>query len=166
VSYSDVENTDNYSRAYQYDRLGVTDHWGFDMPRVWGANRFRASADQRIVAAGFYTLASSTRYEVWAGGTFRTLSLRASGTAELPGYMTVTLDRPLRVYRGRQFVIAVKLVSPDETHPMAMERPARSWMSQATAKRDRSFLSRNGSRWIDATTVRADSNVCLKAFAE
>ena len=29
TSYAVVEDTGNYARVYQYDKLGVTDHWGF-----------------------------------------------------------------------------------------------------------------------------------------
>ena len=63
-------------------------------------------------------------------------------------------------------MVAVKLVSPGETHPMAVERPRRSWMSGATAGAGQSYLSRNGATWIDATSVLPRSNVCVKAFAE
>jgi hypothetical protein len=166
TSYAVVEDTDNYLRAYQYDKLGVTGHWGFGSTRVWGANRFTAASTQRIAAAGFYALSSSTRYEVWAGRTLRSLNLRASGTVELPGYTTVPLSTKLRVYAGRQFVIAVKLVSPGETHPMAVELPARTWMAGATAKSGQSYLSWNGTRWTDTTALRSGMNVCIKAFAE
>jgi C1A family cysteine protease len=166
TSYSLVEDPGNYSRAYQYDKLGVTDHWGYNSSRVWGANRFKAAATQTIAAAGFYALSSSTRYEVWAGRTLRSLRLRASGTVELPGYTTVPLTSKLRVYAGRKFVVAVKLVSPGQTHPMAIERPASTWMSGAKAGAGQSFLSRNGSSWFDATYRLARSNVCIKAFAE
>jgi C1A family cysteine protease len=167
TSYTVVEDTANYARVYQYDKLGVTDHWGFGTARVWGANRFTAKATQTIAAASFYTLGSSTEYEVWAGKKLGSLSLRASGTAELPGYTTVPLGKKLHANRGRSFVIAVKLVTPGDTHPLAIERPgAKLWMSGATARLGQSFVSRNGSRWIDSCTVRADSNVCIKAFAE
>lgn len=166
VSYSVIEDVGNYSRVYQYDKLGVTDRWGFGDARVWGANRFTAAKTQRIAAAGFYTLASSTSYEVWAGRTLRSLRLRAAGTAALPGYTTVRFDTQLAVTAGKAFVVAVKLVSPGTTHPMAIERPTHGWMAGATAKAGQSYLSRNGSAWIDATKVRGRSNVCLKAFAE
>ena len=132
TSYSVVESPDNYSRTYQYDKLGVTGHWGFGITRAWGANRFTATETESIVAAGFYALSSGTRYEVWAGKSLGSLSLRAAGTVELPGYATVSLDKRLRVYRGRQFVVAVKLVSPGELYPMAVEWPAQTWMSGAS----------------------------------
>jgi C1A family cysteine protease len=167
TSYSVVEDADNYSKVYQYDKLGVTAHAGFGIARVWGANRFTAAQRQTISAASFYTLASSTRYEVWAGRSLRTLSKRASGTAALPGYVTVSLDTPLLVPAGRQFVVAVKLVSPGESHPLALEYPRSSvGAGSATAKKGQSFISRNGTTWRDTTSLYRRSNVCLKAFAD
>jgi hypothetical protein len=165
-SYSDVQDVGNYSRVYQYDKLGVTAHAGFRSSRVWGANRFTAVRTQTITAASFYALASSTRYEVWAGRSFGSLRLRATGIAGLPGYTTVALDRTLPVSRGKQFVVAVKLVSPGEIHPLAIEYPATNWMKGATGGRGQSFMSRNGTTWRDTTTLYARSNVCLKAFAK
>ena len=166
TSYSVVEDVDNHSRVYQYDKLGVTARAGFRSTRVWGANRFTAAQTQTVSAASFYTLASATRYEVWAGRSLKTLSKRASGTAALPGYVTVGLDTPMPVTEGATFVVAVKLVSPGETHPLAIEYPGRKWMSGATAKKGQSYISRNGTVWRDTTTLYARSNVCLKAFAD
>ncbi len=167
TSYSVVEDADNYSRVYQYDKLGVTARAGFRGTRVWGANRFTAAGTQTISAASFYALASSTRYEVWAGRSLKTLSKRASGTTALPGYVTVSLDTPLPVTAGRTFVVAVKLVSPGETHPLAIEYPGkRALTSGATARAGQSFISRNGTTWRDTTSLYRRSNVCLKAFAD
>jgi C1A family cysteine protease len=166
TSYAGVEGTDNYARVYQYDKLGVTDHWGYGVPRVWGATRYTAAATQAISAAGFYTLSSSTRYLVWAGPTLNSLTLRAQGVRELPGYGTVSFSRPLPVTKGRRFVVAIRLYSPDEGYPLAMERPARSWMRGAVAVRGQSYMSRNGTTWTDVTSVRANASVCLKAFAK
>ncbi len=45
TSYSDVQDVSNYSRIYQYDKLGVNSHWGYGISRVWGANRFTAASD-------------------------------------------------------------------------------------------------------------------------
>jgi C1A family cysteine protease len=144
VAYSVVEDARNYRKVYQYDKLGVTDRWGYGISRVWGANRFTAAKTQKIAAAGFYTLASGTRYQVWAGSSFRKLRLRASGTAALPGYTTVPFSAKLKVKARKRFIVAVKLVSPGLTHPMAIEWPAKSWMAGATAKAGQSYLSRNG----------------------
>jgi C1A family cysteine protease len=166
TSYVTVEGTDNYANIYQYDDLGVTDRWGYGVPRVWGATRYTASATQSVSAVGFYTLSSSTLYQVWAGPTLKTLTLRARGVRQLPGYGTVSLSQPLPVTAGRRFVVAIRLYSPGDSHPLAMERPARTWMRQAVAARGQSYISRNGISWTDVTRVRASSSVCLKAFAK
>ena len=69
-------------------------------------------------------------------------------------------------HQGRRFVVAISLYSPGDYHPLAMERPARSWMRGATATRGQSFMSRNGKTWTDVTSVHANASVCLKAFAQ
>ena len=167
TSYSVVEDADNYSRVYQYDKLGVTAHAGFRSSRVWGATRFTAAQTQTISAASFYTLTSSSRYEVWAGRSLKTLTRRASGTTALPGYVTVSLDAPLPVTAGKPFVVAVKLVSPGEMHPLAIEYPGKGALtSGATARKGQSYISRNGTTWRDTTSLYRRSNVCLKAFAD
>ena len=166
TSYSDVRGVDDYSAVYQHDDLGVTDHWGYVSPVVWGASKFTATADQNIAAAGFYALASSTRYRVYAGPTLATITLRASGTSVLPGYTTVDFTEPLGVTADHDFVVAVRLYSPHETYPLAIERPARSWMKSAVAGSRESFISRDGVKWKDVTRVQPNSSVCLKAFAQ
>ena len=85
---------------------------------------------------------------------------------QLPGYVTVSLDKTLRVYQGKAFVVAVKLISPGEAYPLALEYPAKKWMRGATASEGQSFISRNGTTWRDTTKLYTRSNVCLKAFAE
>ncbi len=166
TSYSDVEDVGNYSHIYQYDKLGVNSHWGYSSSRVWGANRFTATATQNIAAASFYTLSSGTRYEVWAGRRFSSLTKRAEGTADLPGYITASFAKKLHVHAGRRFVVAVKLKSPGEPYPLATERRIRYWSPAASARAGQSFISRNGSRWTDFTKIRANASVCLKAFAQ
>jgi Lectin like domain/Papain family cysteine protease len=167
-SYSDVQDVGNYSRVYQYDKLGVTARVGFRSTRAWGANRFTATRTQTITAVSFYTLASSTAYEVWAGRSLKSLRKRASGVGTLPGYGTVTLDKPLAVTAGRRFVVAVKLISPPgEVHPLAIEYPRASvGATHVSAVKGQSFVSRNGATWTDLTTLYRRSNVCLKAFAQ
>jgi C1A family cysteine protease len=165
-SYSGVEDATNYAHEYQYDKLGVTAHPGYRSTRVWGANRFTATADQTITAASFYTLAAGTRYQVWAGRSLRSLRRLARGTTALPGYVTVPLEDAMRVTVGRPFVVAIRLDSPGEGHPLAIEYPRTAWMSGATAGSGQSFMSRNGTTWTDLTSLYRRSNVCLKAFAQ
>ena len=166
TSYARIDGTREFSRNYQYDTLGVTDRWGYDDETAWAANRFTAAATERIAAAGFYTLASGTAYEVWAGRTLRTMTRRGTGTVELPGYTTVPLEAQLSVTKGKRFVVAVRLVSPGERYPVAVERPATDWQRAATARTGQSFMSSDGRSWTDMNAHGGQINVCLKAFAD
>jgi C1A family cysteine protease len=172
TSYARVDDTGNYTRNYQYDTLGWTTSWGYpqasDPSIAWAANRFTAKASEDIAAAGFYAPVGGTSYEVWAGAGLRSLSKRGSGTVALPGFTTVDLDTPLAVRARKKFVIAVRIVAPGETHPIAVERPKKAWESGAVAAAGQSYM-RYGDRagWLDlAREVKnPDANVCLKAYA-
>ena len=137
ASYSEVADVGNYSRNYGYDRLGVTDRMGYpDGSPVWAANGFTARTNRSITAVGFYTLSSGTPYEVWAGREpLKTLTRRATGTATLPGYATVKLDTPLAVTKDARFVVAIKLVSPDGSLPLAIERFS-AWTARSSRRDD------------------------------
>jgi hypothetical protein len=172
TSYSRVEGTSNYTRNYQYDKLGWTTSWGYpaaaDPSVAWAANRFTAKATAHIAAAGFYAPAGGTSYEIWAGAGLNALSKRGSGSVVLPGFVTVDLDTPLAVRAARKFVIAVRLVTPGETHPIAVEARVETWEKGAVAKAGQSFM-RYGDRdrWLDLASdpSTANASVCLKAYA-
>jgi C1A family cysteine protease len=178
TSYATVESTRNYSRNYGHDKLGVTRTIGYlqagkQLP-IWAANRFTAASARPIVAAGFYTLSSGTPYQIWAGPSFKSLRRYAQGTAELPGYHTVTLSQPLTVRKGRRFVVAIKLTSPDGRAPLAVERryaystdEGTVVLAPATAKRGQSYVGLKRWRLVDLTRQEgmATANVCLRAFA-
>ena len=172
TSYARVDGTGNYTRNYQYDTLGWTTSWGYpdapDPSVAWAANRFTAKASERIVAAGLYAPVAGTSYEVWAGASLGSLSKRGSGTVALPGFATVGLDTPLAVRAGRRFVVAVRIVAPGETDPIAIERPAERWESRAAAEAGQSYMRYgDGDAWFDLAddAENADANVCLKAYA-
>ena len=172
TSYARVDGTGNYTRNYQYDALGWTTSFGFpdapDPSVAWAANRFTAKATEHIVAAGFYAPVSGTAYEVWAGPSLRSLTRRRSGTVALPGFATVGLDKPLAVRAARRFVVAVRIVAPGETSPIAVERPMERWESKAVAQAGQSYMRYgDGDAWFDLAgdAGNPDANVCLKAYA-
>jgi C1A family cysteine protease len=172
TSYSRVDATGRYTRNYQYDKLGWTASYGYpgvpDPSVAWAANRFTAKADERIVAEGFYAPAAGTQYQVWAGATLDSLTLRGSGTVDLPGFVTVDLATPLGVHSGKTFVVAVRLDTPGDAQPIAIEAPAESWESGAEAGPGQSYMRYgDGDPWVDlaVNATTADTNVCLKAYA-
>jgi C1A family cysteine protease len=172
TSYSRVAPTSDYSRNYQYDTLGWTTTLGYpDMPDpsiAWAANRFTAKGNERIVAEGFYVPAGGTQYQVWAGPTLTSLTLRGADTIDLPGFVTIDLTTPLKVRTGGTFVVAVRLDAPGDAQPAAVESPAESWEKGAAAKAGQSFMRYgDGDPWVDLAgdPATADANVCLKAYA-
>jgi C1A family cysteine protease len=172
TSYSRVEPTSNYSRNYQYDTLGWTTSFSYpgvpDPSVAWAANRFTAKGNERIVAEGFYAPAAGSQYQVWAGPTLRSLTLRGTGTIDLPGFATIDLATPLTVRTGKTFVVAVRLDTPGDAQPIAIEARAKSFGAHAVAKAGQSFM-RYGDRdgWVDLASDPStrNANVCLKAYA-
>lgn len=178
TSYAAVEGARNYSRNYGHDKLGVTRTIGYtrdgDSLPIWAANRFTAGSTRPIVAAGFYTLSSDTPYQIWAGHSFKTLKRYAQGAAALPGYHTVTFSQPFKVRRGKPFIVAIKLTSPDGKAPLAIERRLAYSVggetiviAPATARRGQSYVGLKRWRLVDLTKQNGleTANVCLKAFA-
>jgi hypothetical protein len=96
------------------------------------------------------------------------LTLRGAGTIDLPGFATIDLTTPLKVRTGGKFVVAVRLDTPDDALPVAVEAPAESWEKGAAAKAGQSFMRYgDGDTWVDLAgdPSTTDANVCLKAYA-
>jgi hypothetical protein len=177
TSYTRVESTANYARNYQYDTLGWTQSLGYAdgaaPHEAWGANKYVARATERISAAGFYAPAAGASYEVWAGPSLARLSLRAQGTQGLPGFTTVGFTTPLSVRKGGSFVVALRMVTPDTSEPMAVESRSwdgetQMWLSHAGAKAGQSYMRNTDAEpWLDLALdgETAGVNVCLKAYA-
>ena len=160
TSYSVVEDVDNHSRVYQYDKLGVTAQAATQHARV-GRQPVHGGADQTISAASFYTLASATRYQVWAGRSLDDAQLRASGTAALPGYVTVPLDSRCASPRARRSWSPSGSSRPGETHPLAIEYPRQQAGCPGRRPRSgRATSAATGRRGRDTTSVYAQEQ-CL-----
>ncbi|MFA4965641.1 MAG: lectin like domain-containing protein, partial [Thermoleophilia bacterium] len=170
TAYTRVDAPGVYRKVYQYDRLGLVEARRLsgvgDPSTARFANRFTANRTQRVVAAGFYATAGGASYTVFAGPSFTQLSARGSGTLELPGFHTVPLTTPLRVVKGRRFVVAVKLTTPG-AEPLPIERPRLPYSSLASASPGQSYVKSPTSRWYDLTSLKgmSEANVCLKAYA-
>jgi hypothetical protein len=73
------------------------------------------------------------------------------------------------VSAGRAFVVAVRVATPGWDEPVPVEAPSRLIAPRARA--GQSFVSADGSRWADLTTLTSlpglsRANVCLKAFVD
>jgi C1A family cysteine protease len=163
-AYDGGESTANYSGIYQYDPLGDVNSTGYSSPVGWFANVFTAQATSSLSAVGFYTLAPSSDYEVYSGASLMAMTRMTSGTFAYMGYHTVKLPQPLAATRGQPFVVAVKVTSPGIDNPIAIEYPLSDYSSAATAEPGQSYVSADGTSWVDLTQIQDNGNVCLKAY--
>jgi C1A family cysteine protease len=164
--FDKAESTGNYTGIYQYDPLGYVGGLGFWSSTGWFANLFTAQAAASLSAVGFYTVVPGASYEVYTGASLATKTLRTSGTLAYMGYHTVTLPSPVGITNGQQFVVAIKMTSPGDSHPIAVEYPVAGHSSAAAAQAGQSYVSSTGSSWTDLTTQYTNANVCLKAYVQ
>ena len=160
------EPVTNYDTIYQYDPLGLTDMIGFKSPTGMMTNVFHARGNQEISALGFYTTGPDTKYELAVfKGSDPAPSASRKGTIELPGFHTIRLEKPVTVTSGETFTATVKLTTPGVVYPLAVEKPLQS-AKQATASEGESYMSADGSSWVDITSQFPNTNACLKAYGK
>ena len=168
------EKTTNYSGVYQYDPLGqVSSYYSATKGTAWGANIYTASSNSPIAAVGFYALSTNTAYQLYVytgvssdNPVSGTLQASKSGTIALPGFYTIALPSLVSGSAGQKFSVVIKLTTPGNDYPVAIERYESGYSSKATSSPGQSFMSDDGTKWADLITVwPSDSaNVCLKAY--
>jgi len=165
--FSQAAATGDYSAAYGHDELGWIDSTGFSSSRgsAWFAARHTAVSSGSLAAVAFYTPVPNSRYEVYAGASLDQLGIEplAAGIIAMPGYHTIDLSQPMQVTGGAGFVVAVKLVTPGCSWPVAIERSYRGYSTARTAP-GQSFVSPDGRVWTDLGAAATPADVCLKAF--
>jgi C1A family cysteine protease len=157
----------DYSAVYGHDSLGWVDAVGYSPSRgsAWFAARHTAVSSGGIAAAGFYTPAPRSSYEIYAGPSLEQLSAEplATGTVAVPGYHTVDLAARPPVTAGETFVVAIRLTTPGFAWPVAVERGYPGYASPQVAP-GQSFLSGDGTHWTDLGAAAPAADVCLKIF--
>ncbi|WP_165076711.1 lectin like domain-containing protein, partial [Methanogenium sp. MK-MG] len=169
VLYTGVP-ADADKQIYQYDPLGWTTSIGTGTSTTfYGANVFTADRYEALTDVSFYTREPETDYTVAIFTDFTTPPGDAapvawtSGTADLPGYHTITLPDSVTLMPGEVFSVVLEVSSPTDTHPLVVEQPIEDYSSKATAKAGESYVSADGDAWDDLTTIFPDTNVCIKA---
>lgn len=165
--FSGAEGVANYDAIYQHDALGCSRSIGFGEQTAWFAARYTSGGDGRVTAVSFYTPGPDASYEVRVAGSLdkvSTTTIAARGTIAVGGYHTIRLITPVSVATGADFVVAVRLTTPGSNSPIPVEHPTSLIAPRAAV--GRSFISRNGSAWIDLRKRSGfgRSDVCLKAF--
>ncbi|MEI8083515.1 MAG: lectin like domain-containing protein, partial [Actinomycetes bacterium] len=165
MAFDNADATTNYGSVLQYDTLGQTGQIG-GSTTGWFMNKFPVASASILKAVGFYAMGPGTTYEVYAGVDGSTLPLVATGTFTNAGYHTVVLPNWVGVSAASKLDVAVKVTTPGESNPIAVEQRITNWSDQAVASAGQGYYSLNGTSWSDLTALSGHSNssVCLKAF--
>ncbi|MDI9632897.1 MAG: lectin like domain-containing protein [Methanolinea sp.] len=165
------DDTSNYDRIYSYDPLGWVTALGTGGETLYAANVFTAAGNEELRAVSFYTPVRGTSYQVEVsldpsngprGASSRTV---AAGTITCAGYHTVPLDTPVSLAKGEKFSVILKLSTPGYGFPLAVEYPLEGYSGRAVAHAGESYISSDGTTWIDLTKAIPNANACIKAFS-
>lgn len=172
LSYTRIEEPDNYSRIYQTDLCGWSGQAGYGGETVWAANVYQAQGHESLAAAGFYATGPDTSYEIY-GVTEVNLSsetevfqdpiLLASGKLENAGYYTIDFSSPVTLEEGQDFAVMIKITTPGTTQPAAIEYQADGTKGTVDIQDGWGYLSNDGVHWQRAETTM-ECNICLKAY--
>jgi PGF-pre-PGF domain-containing protein len=162
------EPVGTYDHIYQYDPLGWTTSIGTSTSTtMYGKNVFTAERYEDLKAVSIFTREPGTDYQVSVhiieGGTSRQVSA-TDGTMALPGYHTLPLATPVSLVPDQEFAVTLKLTAPTDTYPLVAEMPIAGYSGTATAHGGESFVSSDGVRWDDLTTIFPDTNLCIRAI--
>lgn len=172
VSYTSVEDADNYDFIYQSDRCGWIGQVGYGSDTAWGANVFRAEGKETLEAVGFYAIDRDTDYEIYVmrlkenekpSQVEQKQSIVASGHLQYSGYYTIPLKKTEKLAEGERFAVIIKLTTPGAVHPIAIEYDAGDGKCRIDLSDGEGYLSQDGVSW-ERLETRYQCNLCLKAY--
>lgn len=165
------EDPINYDKVYQYDPLGWVTSVSVGGGNIaWFANVFTSTQAEDLEAVSFYTPVPNSEYQievyrdVLSGPHGSKRDLVQTGSISNLGYHTIDLESSIPLTKGQKFSVIVKLKTPGNTYPIAVEYPLNGYSSKASAQAGQSWVSSDGNSWSDLTSDLPQSNVCLKAF--
>ncbi len=178
VCFHEMEASDNYQGSCEYDYFGWTGSLGKSADKVefnWAANVFTPTGASDVKAVGFYICSFGTDYEVSVYTDLQdatipdsgTLAGTVSGTMENVGYHTLKLPFAASVTAGKPFSVVVKYkINQSFPYPIPLEQNEFGVTSGAVTGTGQSFVSSDGEKWTDSSTLAAGmaGNVCIKAF--
>ncbi|GAU77168.1 lectin like domain-containing protein [Fusibacter sp. 3D3] len=167
-------------KQYYYDNTGVTHFEGYsDTYQVTGLNVFKSSLAQKnvseyLTSIGFYTNSKDVKFMISYANkavpesTYLELTEIASGTAALPGYHTLTLDKPLKLSPNQAFSIAVTYQNDETIFLVPLESPYPDIEYTITGNLNESYISPDPDYYgfTDIGEERENSNVGIRIITE
>lgn len=169
VVYSGVEETDNYTKIYQSDLCGFVGTIGYEKESAYFSNVYTAYLDEKIEAVGFYAVGENTSYDIFYIDTFyneesfqKKVRIQ-SGSLENAGFYTVKLLKPISLRQHQKFAVVVRIHTPYETQPIAIEFPSDQLTRQVDLTDGEGYISSQGDIW-ERTETEHGCNLCLKVY--
>lgn len=169
VVYTSIEEPDNYDHLYQTDLCGWVGQVGYGDGICWFSNVYRIDGEENLEAVGFYALDKNTQFQVYVAErqdeiqNFLLEDPVAAGKIENPGYYTVSFEQPVELEAAKEYIVAVKIDTPDTQYPVAMEYAANESTKTVDILDGEGYISHNGVNWT-RTEIAHGANVCLKAY--
>lgn len=172
VLYSLIEDADNYDSIYQSDLCGWVGQLGYGSSTAWAVNVYQASDQEQLEAVGFYAINQHSEYEVYVvrqvpsepgDEDFADRRLVAWGTLTNAGFYTIPLAEPEDLEPGERFGVMIKLITPQEIHPIAIEYDAGDGKRSVDLSDGEGYISADGGQWQHVETDQK-CNLCLKAY--
>lgn len=162
----------DYDDIYQYDILGMTTGIQAGGKEIATANVFEKNSKvEYLNQVGIYTLAGES-YDIYVNSTDGSLGKNLvkvkTVSATDSSYITVDLDNPIKL-SGEKFAIAVLYKSADLAFaPVECKATYVPLYDTATSNAGESFVSADGTNWIDCSELKitglSNINACIKAF--
>lgn len=194
VTVLDFASADHYDNNYEYDGAailnyirdtingkGVSTLNADSSTRRWYANIFTASAGETardtelLRAVSTYTYRANVPYtvEIYTNlendesPTSGTLAATVSGTFTHAGYHTVELPEPLTLAQGEMFSVVFRVSMASDNSVFVPGCATSSvWYSVNGSESGQSFVSLDGSGWVDCQSLSGKPNVRIKAFTD
>lgn len=170
IVYTKVEDTSNYDNIYQTDILGWVGYMGYEKENAYLSNVFKSKDNEEIEAVGFYATGEDTSYSVYAVENYVDESsllnrgkVLAKGKLANAGFYTIDLEETVKVSKGQEYAIIVKLNTPNSKMPIAVEYYNNKQTKTVDLTDGKGFVSWNGKDW-DSTENKYECNVCLKVY--
>ncbi len=171
VAYTSVEEDDNYDNIYQSDLCGWVGQLGYEEESAFFANVYTAKSKEEIKAVGFYATGKNTTYELYVVEDFTDSSslnkrrLIQSGSFKNAGFYTVDLNQPVKMETGKKYAVVVKITTPDEVRPIAIEYRAGKSTKDVILDDGEGYISFLGRVWENVETSK-QCNICLKMYTD
>lgn len=169
ISYTGIEEAENYDRLYQSDLCGWVGQLGYGQDTCYFANVYESSDRELIEAVGFYATGKDTSYTIYKTMDFqRPLSIMnrqkiQSGTLKNAGFYTIPLKETIEVEAGQRFALIIRIETPGVEYPAASEYRANEITEHVTIDDGEGYISADGYRW-ERTETKYECNLCLKVY--